>query len=78
MIIGKTESYISVNTRKGEIFMKETVNTNSTQEKIICKKKNGMSALLLITLLYLASIVGLVIGCMGNVLLIIICSLWLC
>ncbi|MCQ2469976.1 MAG: SPFH domain-containing protein [Ruminococcus sp.] len=58
--------------------MKETVNTNSTQEKIICKKKNGMSALLLITLLYLASIVGLVIGCMGNVLLIIICSLWLC
>ncbi len=58
--------------------MKESTITNSTQEKIICKRKNGMSALLLITLLYLASIIGLVIGCFGNVLLMVICILWLC
>ena len=59
--------------------MKETTKTNSTQEKIICQKKNGMSALFIITLLYLASIVGIALGSINcNVIIIVLSALWLC
>ncbi len=47
-------------------------------EKVLNNRKNGMAALLLTILLYLAAIVGLVMGIIVAPLLSIVCILWLC
>lgn len=48
------------------------------QEKVLEKGKNGMAMLLLIVALYVAAIVGLIFGCVGeSLLLIIVCGAWI-
>ena len=55
------------------------------QEKVLANKKNGMAALLLTMLLYLAAVAGLVLGCIlvtsaqsaGAVTLLVLSSVWL-
>ena len=48
------------------------------EEKVLNNRKNGMAALLLTILLYLAALVGMVYGIAMYPLLTVVCILWLC